>query len=115
MRRFIHTVHNTGVQFSLAEEMAFGFYNVSLYSDGENDLDLKFINPIGYYRPYPYGFCSHGPLWGAYFLYMDTSTGHQLQDEFVPVPVQYLAIDADHLAVIHLASTVTCGDASQIQ
>ena len=52
---------------------------------------------------------------GVHTLYTDTSTGHQLQDECVPVPVQYLAIDADHLAVIHLASTVTCGDASQIQ
>ena len=49
--------------------MAFGFYNVSLYSDGEDDLDLKFISPIGYYRPYPYGFCPHGPLWGAYFVH----------------------------------------------
>jgi len=45
---------------------------------------------------------------------MDTFTSSILKDEFVPVPVQYPATDVDHLAVIHLASTVKCGDASQI-
>ena len=52
---------------------------------------------------------------GEYTLYMDTSIGHQLQDEFVLVPVQYLATDVDHLVVIHLASTVTCGSVSQVR
>lgn len=44
---------------------------------------------------------------------MDTSTGHQLQDELVPDLVQYLATDVGHLAVKRLVSTVMSGSATQ--
>ena len=44
------------------------YYNLVADSDGDNALNFKYVKAFGFIKPFPFGFCEHGPVRAAHHV-----------------------------------------------